>query len=120
MTECRWVDVCQLAELPEGEVVRVLPLRLAVFNAGGGEIYAIDDSCTHEDTPLSDGWFESCFVECPLHGSRFDLRTGVPDGFPATEPVRTYCTDVVDGVIRVDVAGSSDLGHLSEESGRRA
>jgi 3-phenylpropionate/trans-cinnamate dioxygenase ferredoxin subunit len=121
VTEGRWVDVCRLAELSEGEVLRVPPpLRLAVYNAGGGQIYAIDDMCTHEETPLSDGWFENCYVECPLHGSRFDLRTGEPDGFPATEPVRTYSTEVVDGVVRVDVTDSSEVGPISEEIRRRA
>lgn len=120
MTECRWVDVCQLEDLREGEVMRVAPLQLAVFNAGGGEIYAINDKCTHEDTPLSDGWFEDCFVECPLHGSRFDLRTGEPDGFPATEPVHTYKIEVVHGVVRVDISDRPEVGRVNEGSRRPA
>jgi 3-phenylpropionate/trans-cinnamate dioxygenase ferredoxin subunit len=117
MTEPRWVEVCPLTDLAENAVLTVPQLRLAIFNAGRGQIYAIDDLCTHEDTPLSDGWFEGCFVECPLHGSRFDLRTGEPDGFPAEEPVRTYPTDVTDGVVRVDVTGSE--GRQTVEENRR-
>ncbi|MEN3304960.1 MAG: 3-phenylpropionate/trans-cinnamate dioxygenase ferredoxin component, partial [Micromonosporaceae bacterium] len=57
---------------------------------GDGGIYAIDDTCTHQDASLSDGWLDGCQVECPLHGSRFDLRTGEVDEPPARLPVRTH------------------------------
>ena len=50
---------------------------LAVFNAGG-ELFAIDDTCTHQDASLSDGWLEGCLIGCPLHASSFDLRSGIP------------------------------------------
>ena len=55
-----------------------------------GEIFAIDDMCTHEEASLYKGALKGHFVEYPLHGSHFDFRSGKPDANPATEAVRTY------------------------------
>ena len=55
-----------------------------------GEVFAIDDICSHANVSLSEGEVEDCQIECWLHGSRFDLRTGKPSGLPATEPVPVY------------------------------
>lgn len=84
--------------LPSGEAIRVTPPGrepIAVFHTTEG-LFAVDDTCTHQDTSLSDGWVEDCTVECPLHEACFDLRTGMPSGPPAKLPVRTHQT-VVDG-----------------------
>jgi 3-phenylpropionate/trans-cinnamate dioxygenase ferredoxin component len=53
-----------------------------VFNADG-EVCATDDTCTHQDAALSDGWLEGCLMECPSHAATFGLRTGVPTCLPA-------------------------------------
>ena len=72
--------VCPLSDLPAGSSIRVAAEPpIAVFNADG-ELYAVDDTCTHQDASLADGWLEGCQVECPLHASCFDLRTGKPSG----------------------------------------
>ena len=63
--------------------------RVAVF-AVDGEYFGIADECSHQQAWLSDGFLEGCAVECPLHSSVFDLRTGVPQGPPARLPVRTF------------------------------
>jgi 3-phenylpropionate/trans-cinnamate dioxygenase ferredoxin subunit len=98
------VAACRLAELPPGEAYRIdRATPLAVFNADG-ELYAVDDTCTHQDASLADGWLEGCTIECPLHSSCFDLRTGEPTGPPAKEPLRTYPVSVQDGVIYVHAA----------------
>lgn len=55
-----------------------------------GKYYAIDNICTHEGGPLADGTLEGYEVECPWHGSKFDMRTGVVTNPPATEPEATY------------------------------
>ena len=55
-----------------------------------GEVFALFDECSHAEVPLSEGEVEDGTVECWLHGSRFDLRTGKPTGLPATEPVPVY------------------------------
>jgi nitrite reductase/ring-hydroxylating ferredoxin subunit len=95
------IRVCEVDELPEGEAVRVeLDVPLAVFNANG-TFYALDDTCTHQDASLADGFIEDCAVECPLHASCFDLRTGKPSGPPATVGVRTHGVVIEGGVIFV-------------------
>ena len=101
------IPVCPTSALPPGEALRVsadvtADVAIAVFNADG-EFYAIDDTCTHQDASLADGWLEGCTVECPLHASCFDLRTGQPSGPPAKTPVRTHAVSVVDGVVHVSL-----------------
>jgi 3-phenylpropionate/trans-cinnamate dioxygenase ferredoxin component len=76
-----------------------------------GEVFALSDICSHADVNLSDGDVEDGTVECWLHGSRFDLRTGKPSGPPATEPVAVYAVQVDGDDVLVDVAaplGSAD------------
>lgn len=98
---------CRIEDLPPGESLRIEAgngtQAVAVFNADG-EIHAIDDTCTHQDASLADGWLEGCAVECPLHGACFDLRTGMPSGPPAKKPVRTHRVTVEDGLVHVHVA----------------
>ena len=86
-----YVRACSLADLSDDVAVGVeidgVPLCLAKTN---GEVFAISDICSHADVNLSDGEVEDGTVECWLHGSRFDLRTGAPTGLPANRPVPTY------------------------------
>ena len=74
--------------------------RILVANVDG-VFYATDDTCTHEDASLSSGFLDGGLVKCPLHGSRFDLRTGAPMEDPAEEPLRCYAVKVVDGAVLV-------------------
>ena len=98
------IPVCPLKDLEPGTAVRLDDeVPIAVFNADG-DLYAIDDTCTHQDASLADGWLEGCEVECPLHAAIFDLRTGEPDGLLARRPVRTHAVHVVDGVVRVELS----------------
>ncbi|MFD0774602.1 bifunctional 3-phenylpropionate/cinnamic acid dioxygenase ferredoxin subunit [Streptomonospora algeriensis] len=84
------IYACHLENLPQGESLRVMAdVPIALFNADG-EIYAVDDTCTHQNASLSEGWLEGCHIECPLHEAAFDLRTGQPTCLPAKRPVRTY------------------------------
>ena len=95
------IPVCALADIGPGEAVRVDgDPPISVFNVDG-ELYAIDDTCTHQDASLADGWLEGCLIECPLHASCFDLRTGQPTGPPAKVPVRTHEVVVQDGHVYV-------------------
>jgi 3-phenylpropionate/trans-cinnamate dioxygenase ferredoxin component len=91
----RWERACALAEIPDGGAVRVEfgdePVCLVHTE---GEVYAIRDVCSHADIPLSEGDVEGTTVECWLHGSRFDLRSGNPTGLPATVPVPVYETKI--------------------------
>lgn len=80
---------------------------IAAFHTEEGEPFAIDDTCTHHDDSLADGDVEGCWVECPLHASRFDLRTGSVDAPPAQLPVRIHEVKVVDGDIIVRESGEA-------------
>jgi 3-phenylpropionate/trans-cinnamate dioxygenase ferredoxin subunit len=95
------IRVCSVDELPEGEATRLdLVPPIAVFHAEAG-FFALDDTCTHQDASLADGYVQGCEVECPLHAACFDLRTGVPNGLPATRPVRTHAVLVEHGAVFV-------------------
>lgn len=100
------IDVCPLSELPPGQVrvVEWEDLEIGVFNCGG-TLYAIEDRCSHDNGPLAEGELdqETCCVECPRHGSLFDLRTGRPTTLPAYVPVETFPVRVEDGVIKLEV-----------------
>ncbi|UNZ21139.1 bifunctional 3-phenylpropionate/cinnamic acid dioxygenase ferredoxin subunit [Streptomyces sp. 891-h] len=101
------ITVCRIEDLPPGESIRVtdgVAAPVAVFHTEDGEFYAIDDTCTHQDASLSDGWLEGCFVECPLHTAFFDLRDGRPTCPPAKYPVRTHQVSVQDGHVLLSVA----------------
>jgi 3-phenylpropionate/trans-cinnamate dioxygenase ferredoxin component len=104
------IHVCPLTDLPRG-TVRRLPLDppVSVFHTSDGELYAIDDTCTHQDASLADGWLEGCEVECPLHAAIFDLRTGEPDGLLAREPVRTHRVVIENNAVYVVLAGTDEL-----------
>ena len=96
--------LCALAELTAGVPLRVeLDDREVAVVKVGEEVFAIEDVCSHADIPLSEGDADDCTIECALHGSRFDLRTGKPTGLPATEPVATFPVEVRDGHIYVDI-----------------
>ena len=87
-----FIRACALADLPgEGEAVsvEVAGEPVAIVSAEG-DYFAIRDECSHAQVPLSEGEVDGCTIECWLHGSRFDLRTGEPTGLPATEPVPVY------------------------------
>jgi 3-phenylpropionate/trans-cinnamate dioxygenase ferredoxin subunit len=92
--------VCAVADVPTDEGLAVVVGDLEVVVArGDDEFFALQNLCSHAAVPLSEGEVEDCQIECWLHGSRFDLRTGKPTGLPATEPVATFPVDVrTDGV----------------------
>ena len=94
---------CAVADVPTDEALGVTIGEYDVAVArDGDEFYAVQDVCSHAEVPLSEGDVEGCTVECWLHGSRFDLRTGKPTGPPATEPVSTFPVEVRGNEIFVD------------------
>lgn len=80
-----------VADLPEGAGIRVDhgEHRVAVFRVGDS-VYAIGDRCSHAEASLAEGELFDLDVECPRHGSEFNLETGKPASFPATKPVPVY------------------------------
>jgi len=101
------IDVCPVDEFAEGEMhlVEVDGRKIGVFHCVGGELVAIEDRCSHDDGPLAEGEFDSgaCTVECPRHGSLFDVRSGRPKTLPAYLPVETFEVTVEDGVVKLEI-----------------
>jgi 3-phenylpropionate/trans-cinnamate dioxygenase ferredoxin component len=101
------IDVCPLDELPPGEVkiVHAGELSLGIYNLDG-ELYALEDRCSHDDGPLCEGDFdvEEGYAVCPRHGAQIDIRTGQALTLPAVLPVETFPVRVEDGMIKVAVA----------------
>jgi 3-phenylpropionate/trans-cinnamate dioxygenase ferredoxin subunit len=100
------IDVCPLSDLPPGatRIVEWEDLEIGLFNCKG-QILAIEDRCSHDNGPLAEGEFDedSCTVECPRHGSLFDLQTGNPKTLPAYQPVETFAVRVEDDIIKLEV-----------------
>ncbi|MCB7138148.1 non-heme iron oxygenase ferredoxin subunit [Cellulosimicrobium marinum] len=101
---------CTTADLGPEETLRVelvsadgATVEVAVVRDGDGAWHAISDICSHGAVSLSDGEVEGCFVECWLHGSQFDVRTGMPTALPAMRPVPVYPVTVDGEKVLVDV-----------------
>ncbi|GAA1752297.1 non-heme iron oxygenase ferredoxin subunit [Nostocoides vanveenii] len=102
------LTVCRLDELPAVGPVKaeINGHAIAIVHAEDGAVYAIDDVCTHANVSLSEGELDGCHLECWLHGSRFDIRTGEPDCLPATVPVATYPVAIEDGDVVISIPES--------------
>ncbi|MBI4342767.1 MAG: non-heme iron oxygenase ferredoxin subunit [Candidatus Omnitrophica bacterium] len=99
-----FVTVAKQDDVPVGQfkevVVRGKPL-LVCHTATG--FYAVDNTCTHDDGPLGDGWLDGCAIECPRHGARFDVRTGEVLALPAAVPIRSYPVQIDGNEIKADL-----------------
>ena len=107
MTTGTTIAVCKLADLPAGEMrlVEADGRKIGVFHCADGELVAIEDRCSHDDGPLAEGEFDAaaCTVECPRHGSLFDIRTGKPKTLPAYRPVETFAVTVENDEVRLEL-----------------
>lgn len=94
--------VASIDDIPAGAGLRidVGDERIALFKIGD-DVYAIGDRCSHAEASLAEGEIFDHAVECPRHGSEFDLRTGEPESLPATRPVPTYVVETIDGEVFV-------------------
>lgn len=101
-----FVRVADVAEVPKRGLTGVDAggVRLVLVSTGEGAYYALEDKCSHEDYPLSDGeLIDGDRVECIYHGAKFDPASGRAVALPAIRPVKTYDVKVEDGAILVDV-----------------
>jgi 3-phenylpropionate/trans-cinnamate dioxygenase ferredoxin component len=105
------IKVCSAEDVPKGSVISadIDGTEVAVVHAEDDNFYAIYDVCSHAEVPLSEGEIDGCTLECWLHGSRFDLRTGEPTGLPATEPVPVYPVEVRAGDVYVSLTPSNGV-----------
>ena len=99
-----FVRACALSELSDDSPLRVEVdgLDVAIVRSEG-EVFAIEDECSHAAVALSEGDIAHCEIECWMHGSRFDLRTGKPLGPPATEPVPVFPVQIAGDDVLVDL-----------------
>lgn len=99
-----WIKVARLSELPEGttRLVDVAGTPVCLYNLGGS-VCATQDTCTHAQASLSEGYVDGDMIECPLHQATFDIRTGRALTPPATEDLRTWPVDIDGDDIRVRV-----------------
>jgi 3-phenylpropionate/trans-cinnamate dioxygenase ferredoxin subunit len=95
---------CALTDVPDEGVIQVEVggVEVAVVKSCG-QVFAVRDECSHAQIQLSEGEVEECEIECWLHGSRFDLRTGEPTSLPAYEPVPVYPVRIDGDDVLVDV-----------------
>lgn len=102
--EKKFVPVARVGDLQPGQIALVWPegQRVALANVGG-QYYAVDTACSHLGASLAKGRLEGSIVECPWHGSRFDLASGKPLNPPAISPVRVYEVRLVGDVIEVGI-----------------
>ena len=96
---------CALTDVSEDEALGVTIGAYDVAVARHGEeVFAVENICSHAAVALSEGEVDDCTVECWLHGSRFDLRTGKPTGLPATEPIATFPVELRGRDLYVDTS----------------
>lgn len=114
--QLEYVRLCEASEIPQGEARRFVvgSHEIAVARAGD-ETFAIGDVCSHGHFLLSEGEVDEdeCTLECPKHGSCFNLRTGEPETLPATEPVAVYPLKTEGGSLLVGVPSEVGQGALA-------
>ena len=106
-----FVKLCSVDDVAKGTALSadVDGTQIALVHADDDQFYAVYDECSHAAVPLSEGEVDGCTLECWLHGSRFDLRTGAPTGLPATEPVPVYPVEIRDGEVYVSLTPSNGV-----------
>jgi 3-phenylpropionate/trans-cinnamate dioxygenase ferredoxin subunit len=101
------VEVGKTTDIPEGEARRFVAdrIEIAVANLGEGRFLAVDDVCSHAEASLSEGDVDvdDLTIECPRHGSVFDLETGRPRSLPATVPILTFPVKVEDDKLMIEL-----------------
>ena len=99
------IRVASLDDIPEGEGIAIdksvtgTADNIALLRDDGGAVWALDDTCTHEEASLAEGWVEGGLVECPLHASKFCLKNGEVQGLPATRNTCPHRVEVRDGEV---------------------
>ncbi len=106
--------VATVAEIPDpGRELVEVEDRLVVLFHVGGQFYAIDDVCTHDDGPLSDGVLCGFEIACPRHGAKFDIRTGKALTMPATKPTMAHDVKIEDGAVFVQLRDAAKVDPAS-------
>ena len=103
------VTVAKASQIPVGEVRSVFAQGNPVLVCHTAEgFFAVDDTCTHDDGPLAEGWLEGNAIECPRHGARFDVRTGKVLCLPAAVGIRSYPVTVEGDDVKVSMGSGTE------------
>jgi 3-phenylpropionate/trans-cinnamate dioxygenase ferredoxin subunit len=96
--------ICPEADIKPGRAIRVkiADQAIAIAKSKDGNVYALDDKCSHGEISLSEGFVDTDTIECWAHGAKFSLATGEALTLPAFEPVATYEVFVEDGIIYLE------------------
>ncbi len=100
--KCDFVEVADEGEIGNGErlYLEIGEKAIVLFNIGG-ELYAIEDECSHDGNPLGDGELAETVITCPRHGAQFDVTTGKVLSLPAVEDIPAYPIRIVEGKIQI-------------------
>ncbi len=99
------IRVASLHDIPQGEGIAIgksvagTADNIALLRDDDGSVWALDDTCTHEEASLAEGWVEGGLVECPLHSSKFCLKNGEVQGLPATRNTCPHRVEIRDGEV---------------------
>ncbi len=103
-TSDQYVFAAKLSELPEESATLVaISGRPILVCKSEGEVFAVENQCSHQSEPLDRGHVRKCTIVCPWHGARFSLKTGAPMGGPAMTSVRTYSTRIIGDNVEVKI-----------------
>jgi 3-phenylpropionate/trans-cinnamate dioxygenase ferredoxin subunit len=99
------IRVAALDDIPEGEGIAIdravtgTTDDIALLRDDDGSVWALNNTCTHAEASLTEGWVEGGYVECPLHASKFCLKTGAVQGMPATQDAVTHRVEILNGEV---------------------
>lgn len=98
------IKICDLSEIPNGSIKKfeINDEEITICNINN-QIFAINDNCSHDEASLQEGFIDGYEIECPMHGAKFDIRTGEVTCLPAVSPIKTYNIKINNGSIELEI-----------------
>ena len=98
------IKICDLSEIPNGSIKKfeINDDEITICNINN-QIFAINDNCSHDEASLQEGFIDGYEIECPMHGAKFDIRTGEVTCLPAVSPIKTYNIKINNGAIELEI-----------------
>ena len=98
------IKICDLSEIPNGSIKKfeINDEEITICNINN-QIFAINNNCSHDEASLQEGFIDGYEIECPMHGAKFDIRTGEVTCLPAVSPIKTYNIKINNGAIELEI-----------------